>query len=65
MKELNDTDGMPFGKHKGVLMQDLPAAHLHFLWHNGLRTEKKPVANYIRRCLNALRKETPDLIWEP
>jgi len=58
MKELNDTDLMPFGKHKGIPMQDVPAEYLHFLWVNGLKTEKKPVANYIRRCKNALKQQT-------
>lgn len=64
MKELNDTDLMPFGKFLGTPMQDVPADYLNFLWRNGLSKEQKPVANYIRRCLNALKQENPDLIWD-
>lgn len=63
MKALTDTDLMPFGEHKGKPMQDVPVGYLHFLWHRGLKTEDKPVANYIRTNLQALRKENPDLIW--
>lgn len=63
MKKLLDTDAMPFGKHKGVPMQDVPASYLHFLWTNGLSKDDKPVANYIRANLSALQQENPDLIW--
>jgi len=41
MKELLDTDLMPFGKHKGEMMQDVPATYLHYLWTNGMRNETK------------------------
>lgn len=63
-KPLNDTDAMPFGKHQGIPMKEVPVEYLHYLWHNGLKTEQKPVAQYIRRCLPALKKEQPDLIWD-
>ena len=63
MRELSDTDPMPFGKHKGRAMQDVPTEYLHFLWLNGLNKDDKPVANYIRRSLDALKQENPDLIW--
>lgn len=62
--QLSDTDLMPFGKHKGIPMQDVPAQYLHYLWQNGLKTENKPVANYIRANISALEKENPDLIWD-
>ena len=55
---------MPFGKFRGTPMMDVDVSYLNFLWNNGLKTEKKPVANYIRRCLNALKQENPDLIWD-
>ena len=64
MKQLSDTDAMPFGKHKGMQMRDVPTEYLHYLWQNGLKTEDKPVAAYIRRCLPALKKENADLIWD-
>lgn len=64
MKELQDTDPMPFGKHKGEPMQDVPAHYLHWLWTNGKQADKQcPVADYIRRNLNALKQENPDAIW--
>jgi len=55
---------MPFGKHKGTPMQDVPASYLHYLWVNGMKNEKSPVANYIRSRLDALKKEHPDGIWD-
>jgi Putative quorum-sensing-regulated virulence factor len=63
MTDLTDTCKMPFGKHKGQLMQDVPASYLHWLWSNGMRTESTPVANYIRDNLSALQQEHPDGIW--
>lgn len=64
MKELTDSDPMPFGQHKGTPMQDVPTDYLHYLWQRGLKHDKKPVANYIRRSLSALKQEQPDLIWD-
>ena len=64
MTQLNDTDKMPFGKYKGELMQDVPASYLHWLWTNGKdRDPRCPVADYIRRNLDALKQEHPDGIW--
>ena len=64
MRELADTDPMPIGKHKGEPMQDVPARYLHWLWSNGLKEDHaSSVADYIRRNLDALKKEHPDGIW--
>lgn len=64
MTLLQDIDPMPFGKHKGIPMQDVPASYFHYLWSNGLRLDRNsPVADYIRRNLTALKKEHPDGIW--
>lgn len=63
MKALNDLDLMPFGEHKGKPMQDVPVNYLHYLWTRGLSKEDKPVANYIRKSLPALKQENKDLIW--
>lgn len=61
---LDDTDPMPFGKFKGLSMQDVPASYLHWLWSNGKREDLQcPVAAYIRRNLDALKIEHPDGIW--
>lgn len=62
--QLEDTDPMPFGKHRGLPMSDVPASYLHYLWVNGLRDDKRSsVANYIRRNLSSLCAEHPDGIW--
>lgn len=65
VKELEDLDPMPFGMHKGVRMQDVPARYLHYLWTKGLRNELKtsPVARYIERNMAPLKGEYPDGIW--
>jgi hypothetical protein len=64
MSPLTDLDHMPFGEHKGKLMQNVPVNYLHWLWTHGMSQETKPVAEYIRSNLNALKKENPDLIWD-
>ena len=64
MKHLEDTDAMPFGKHKGVPMQDVPASYIFWLWNNGLKNDKQSsVADYVRRNLSSLRQEHTDGIW--
>lgn len=64
MPDLTDTSPMPFGKHKGAPMQDVPASYLHWLWNNGLAEDKRsPVAAYIRENLEALEMDFPDGIW--
>ena len=66
MKQLEDTDLMPFGKHKGIPMSDVPASYLHYLWNNGMKKETKTsnVADYIARNVDALKTENKDLIWD-
>ena len=65
MKQLTDTDKMPFGKFKGTPMQDINAKYLHWLWtETGMAADKQgDVADYIRRNIPALKKELPDAIW--
>lgn len=62
-KPLTDTDPVPFGKHKGVPMQDVPVTYLHWLWQEMRHDKSSPVADYIRRNLHALQSENPDAIW--
>ena len=62
-EKLTDFSPMPFGKHKGQPMQDVPASYLHYLWSNGLSQESSDVANYIRENLNALKQEYTNGIW--
>ena len=65
MKQLEDLDLMPFGKYKGLPMQEIPAQYLHWLWTTGLRnkTATDAVADYIQRNLHALKQEHPDGVW--
>lgn len=64
MSDLSDLDPMPFGKHKGVPMQDVPADYFHWLWVNGKKEDKQcPVADYIRKSLIALKQEYRNGIW--
>lgn len=66
--ELRDTDPMPWGKYKGVQMQEVPASYMFWLWtakgfENEDRNHWNPVAEYIRRNLDAFEKDYPDGIW--
>ena len=64
-EELDDLSLMPFGKHEGTPMQDVPASYLHWLWINEKQNDRVcPVADYIRRNLNDLKTEHKDGIWE-
>jgi hypothetical protein len=64
---------MPFGQHKGMLLQDCPARYLTFLWRDGLHEfssqlinenappvilRKQKLANYIWNSQDAIAKET-------
>jgi len=56
---------MPFGKHEGVPMQDVPARYMFWLWTQcGFESDiMSPVAQYIRENLSAFEMEYPDGIW--
>lgn len=62
---MKDLDPMPWGKHKGVPMQDVPASYMFWLWATrGMEHDKvSPVAQYIRANLSAFEQEYPDGIW--
>lgn len=61
---LGDLSPMPYGKHKGQMMQEIPADYLHYLWLCGKDKEiGDPVADYIRANLVALKREHKDGIW--
>lgn len=64
MKPMDDTDTFPFGKHRGKMMQDVPASYLHWCWtiKEGER-QNDPICDYIERNLLALKKEFRDGIW--
>lgn len=65
MRILQDTDPMPWGKYKGVPMQDVPADYMFWLWtERGFENNLiDPVPEYIRRNLSAFEMEYPDGIW--
>ena len=62
MAKLTDDDKMPFGKHKGMAMKNVPATYL--LWLYGEMEAKKqsqgPVFLYIKDNLKVLEKEVED-----
>lgn len=65
MMEIDDESPMPFGKHKGKAMQDVPCDYLHYLWTTGKQGDMRcPVAAYIRANIASLEKENDDLIWD-
>lgn len=66
MKTLSDDSLMPFGKHKGIMMMNVPASYLHWLWTNGKKYETKTcsVAAYIEENLEGLKMEYTDGIWD-
>jgi len=61
MSALTDTDLMPFGKHKGAKMEDVPASYLLWLWNQGAISHPG-VKAYIENSLSALEIECPDVI---
>ena len=52
---LTDTDKMPFGVHKGKLMQDVPASYLAWLWTE--KCNNQLVANYIWNSFDAINQD--------
>lgn len=60
---LTDQSPMPFGKHRGAKMEDVPASYLCWLYGQP-RHGHCDVREYIRENLVALAKEHPDGIWE-
>ena len=62
MAKLTDDSKMPFGKHKGEKMENVPARYL--LWLYGEMEAKKqsqgPVFRYIKDNLKALEKEAEE-----
>ena len=60
-EELKDDSPMPWGKHKGTKMANVPAAYLLFIYrvtYNNSYSEQHPVSMYIHNNLDALKLET-------
>lgn len=64
MPDLDDLSQMPFGKHRGAPMQDVPAGYFHWLWHQPGFDRSSPVGAYIAKNRSALEMENEDLIWD-
>ncbi|GEM_PF-3747853 len=63
--KLNDRSPMPFGKHHGEPMEEVPVNYLHWLWNDRLhKFPRHPVHQYIADSMGALEIENPDLIWK-
>ena len=62
MSALTDLDPMPFGKHKGKPMQDVPASY--FVWLKEKGCDHPGVAAYIEDSWSAIKAECPDHIFE-
>lgn len=62
---LADNSPMPFGKHKGTDMEDVPAAYLIYLWDENktkyeskqLNTDMMNVMDYINENMDVLAVE--------
>jgi len=62
--ELNDLSSMPFGKHRGKLLQDVPASYFHYLWtQEDFKKSSPDLWKYIKDNLHALKQEYTDGIW--
>ncbi len=59
---MTDQDEMPFGKHKGEKMENVPASYL--LWLRDQNCSHTAVRSYIEDNMAALVKECPDYIEE-
>lgn len=63
-----DDDEMPFGKHKGAKLSDVPTSYLLWLWDEGLysesnvRTSRYPLHAYIYNSFSALEQDAPNYI---
>jgi uncharacterized protein (DUF3820 family) len=59
---LTDEDLMPFGKHKGQRMADVPASY--FVWLRQQNCQHAGVRSYIDNSWSAIKSECPDTIFE-
>lgn len=54
---------MPFGKHKGKRLEDVPASYLLWLWDDGWWQRRgEPLHEYIKTSFSALLQDCPDYI---
>ena len=67
--KLTDQDVMPFGRHVGEKMEEVPASYLLYLWEDGLwrggtgpSGKPQAVSDYIRENFARLQTECPNMI---
>lgn len=53
---MTDESLMPFGKHRGKAMSNVPARYLLWLWENAYNL-RNPLKDYIATNLDAIKKE--------
>ncbi|MDP1588944.1 MAG: DUF3820 family protein [Prosthecobacter sp.] len=54
---------MPFGKHQGKRLEDVPASYLLWLWDDGWwQRTSEPLGAYLRDALSTLQQECRDHI---
>jgi uncharacterized protein (DUF3820 family) len=59
--KLKDTDPMPFGKHKGQPLKDVPASYLLWLYEQMRReNDNVKLAFYVEENLNQLNQEAAE-----
>lgn len=59
---LTDEDTMPFGKHKGELLSDVPASYLIWLSEQDWISDWPRLKNYIWNCQTDIEQETGNKI---
>jgi uncharacterized protein (DUF3820 family) len=55
MEELTDESPMPYGKHKGVAMANVPADYLLYMYNQDMLTEE--VSAYVEDNMDVLEQE--------
>lgn len=61
MKAFDDDTPMPFGKHKGKRLEDVPASYLLWLWDDGWwQRAGEPLGAYLADAFDALLIDAPD-----
>lgn len=55
MDQLTDSDKMPFGKHKGDALVNVPAGYLIYIYEN--MDLHGPIKDYIKKNLDVLKAQ--------
>lgn len=57
MAQLTDESPMPFGKHKGKKLANVPADYLLWIYGSGILPSFKNLEEYIEENMNVLKQE--------